>query len=237
MKRQETREGYIAQLRGFLKRYNVKNVDDIVEDYEEYFAHSAAKGYSDSESVSRLPSAQELARSYESAVHKESTQSQPVKRRFLFSAAILGELMLLPFIAVTGLFFACIGVAGLLTFAGGVLMLVPAHMLGNIAIPHPPLPLFLPTVSLLTAGGMAVFGATLILAERFYSAVRISILIKRQILTGKHNDYLKLVPPISKRVRRVLYMIVAAAFTVAIIALLTLIVAGTVINGSSTITL
>lgn len=233
MKQPETKEQYIEQLRRALKAHNVKDVDDIIEDYEDYFAHSIEKGYSEVESIRRLPSARELSRSYESDASSKESESQPDEgsvshtgRISLFAATVLTELLLLPFVLVAGLFFACIGAAGIAAFAGGILMAVPENVLGGISVPRPPIWQFLPVMILLMAGGIAAFGTMLIIAERTYSAIQASILIKRWMLTGKHSGHLKLVPPISKTTRHMLYRVVlAASFTAAAILLVLIIIA------------
>lgn len=227
MKQPETKEQYIERLRAALKGHKVKGIDDIVEDYEEYFAHSIAKGYSVTESIRRLPSAEVLARSYEekSDDMRADLGDAGMSRRgrtSLFVVMILGELLLLPFLLVAGLFFACIGVAGLAAIVGGILVVVPQDVLGDITVPHPPVWQILPTMTLLIAGGTAVFGMTLIVAERSYSGIRASLLMKKWMLTGNRGDHLKLVPSISKRVRRVLYKGVLFAGLAAFAALLVL---------------
>lgn len=239
MKQPQTKEQYVEQLRIALKKHNVKDIGDIIEDYEEYFAHSKAKGYSVAESIHRLPSAQELARSYQVSAEGRGTKAAPKEgqvsrtgRTSLFVMMIVGELLLLPFLAVAGLFFACIGIAGLAAIVGGVLVLVPQDALGDITVPHPPVWQVLPTMTLLIAGGVTVFGTALVIAERFYSALRASLLMKKWMLTGRHGNHLRLVPPLGKRVRRVLYTAVLFAGVTAVVALLVLTVVSLVTTNS-----
>jgi uncharacterized membrane protein len=239
MKQPQTKEQYIEQLQTALKKYNVKDIADIIEDYEEYFAHSKTKGYSVAESIHRLPSAQELARSYEDGTDgkgakaaQEEGQVSRTGRTSLFVMMILGELLLLPFLAVAGLFFICIGVAGLAAIVGGVLVLAPQDVLGDMTVPHPPVWQVLPTMTLLIAGGVAVFGTTLVIAERFYSALRASLLMKKWMLTGRHGNHLRLVPPLSKRVRQILYTGVLLAGLTALMALLVLTIVSLVTTNS-----
>lgn len=239
MRKPQTKEQYIEQLRKVLGEYKAKNIDDIIEDYEEYFAHSVAKGYSIKESIHRLPSVEKLALSYredsgDGPVQLPAEDRVPFARRtLLFVIMILGELLLLPFLLVAGLFFASVGVAGLASIVGGILVLVPREMLGDVMVPHPSILYILPTVTLLVAGGVSVLGMTLVIAERTYGALRASLLMKKWMLTGKHGDHLKLIPPISKKVRQILYGIVLFAGLAALLAVLVLIVTSLITSGSA----
>lgn len=223
MKEPRTKQQYLEQLRSALKARDLKDVNEIIEDYEDYFIQSTAKGYSASESIHRLPSVKALAESYENSTGKQEPTSvkgfaQPTRagRWSLFAATTLSELVMLPFTVVAGLFLACISITGILVFVAGVLMVLPDSLPGSITVPHPPMAQLLPAMALFLASGTAIFGTTLVIAERGYSALRTSIVLKRWMITGIHNDHLKLIPSVSKHTRHSLYKTVLIALLTAI---------------------
>lgn len=239
MRKPQTKQEYLEQLHDALQASGVKDANDIIEDYEEYFAHSTAKGYSITESIHRLPSIKELAESYGSDISKEMTSPagkspQPSRngRRVLFAVTVLSELVILPFAFVAALLLGCAGISGVSLLSAGLLMAMPQGILGSITVPHPPLPQLLPAMALFMAGGMAILGVTLIIAERSYSALRMSIVLKRWMLTGKHSNHLKLIPSVSKRTRRILYATALIATLSVIASMILLVVIAAITTGS-----
>ncbi len=93
-------------------------------------------------------------------------------------------------------------------------------MLGSLDVARPAILQILPTVFLFYLGSVAIIGVCVPILERIYSAYRASIVVRRWLLTGKHTNHLKLVPGVSKQVRRVLYMTTLIAGGIAILALL-----------------
>lgn len=239
MKKPQTKQEYLEQLHDALRVSGIPDANDIIEDYEEYFAHSTAKGYSITESIRRLPSIKELAESYASDVNKETItlagkSPQPSRngRRALFVVTLLSELVIFPFAFVGALLLACAGVSGVSLIVAGLLMVMPESVLGSIMVPHPPLPQLLPAIALFMASGMAILGVTLIIAERSYSALRMSIVLKRWMLTGKHSNHLKLIPSVSKRTRQILYGIALIATLSVVASMILLIVIASITTGS-----
>lgn len=226
----KTAQEYIKQLALALKKNGVRDIDDVLADYRDYFAQSKAKGYGDREAIRYLPTVEELASSYDysdadmgpSQIRMSKGQPSSVQRATLFGASLAGDILLLPILFITLLMLACFGVVGVFLVLTGPLLFIPDSMLGQLDVARPSIAQMLPTASLLISSGVAIIGTCIAVCERIYSTYRASIIVRRWLLTGRHDNHLKLVPSISKQVRRILYAITLVAGGVAILALLIL---------------
>ncbi len=240
-KQPRSSEQYLRQLAAALQEGKIDDIDDIVADYKDYFAQSKTKGYSDEESIQRLPKVQELAASYirdDKDFHALKSAKYPsgpsrAQRLTIFGASLAGDMILLPIFGLAALLLACFTVVGVFLVVTGPLLFIPDSMLGQVDVARPPLLQILPTALLLISGGALVIGICTAIAERMYSTIRASIVVRRWLLTGEHDNHLKLVPQISKRLRTLLYRIslFAALSTVSLIVIvmiLSLITAGTI---------
>lgn len=217
-----TKSEYINQLVSVLKKKGVSDIDDILADYQDYFEQSKIKGYSETEAIRRLPSAEELAASYtDSKSPKERPSS--AQRITLFGLTIAGDVILLPALVITLLVLGCFGVVGLLLILTGPLLFIPDSMLGQLDVARPSFLQLLPTAFLLVSSGVATLGVSIAICERIYSTYRASIVVRRWLLTGRHSNQLKLVPSVSKRFRSLLYITTFLAIGVALLTLLILI--------------
>jgi len=222
-----TAQEFTQQLTAALKKHKVQDVDDILVDYEDYFAQSKAKGYSDKEAVGRLPSVEELAASYGS--DKEDTPAQTAKshpssaqRKVLFGATLAGDILLLPFIFIVALLLVCFAFVGIFLVLTGPLLFIPDSLLGQLDVARPPVLHLLPTALLFASTGIAIVGVCVALFERMYSAYRASIVVRRWLLTGTHNNHLKLIPSVAKKFRIVLYKTTLIAGATAVLLALAL---------------
>lgn len=210
MKDIQTKEQYLSRLRAALKHRKIDDIDDIILDYEDYFAQTAAKGYDAAESIRRLPAVDMLAKSYlhEAPDTLDTEKPSLVTRSAKLIGALLGDILLLPIVTLAGALLVCIAAMGILLPIAGVCMLLPHSWLGTINVTHPPLVQLLPAVGLLIAGGIATLGAVAIVVERSYAVLRRSLFYHYHIYSGRSVNHLKFVPSISKHTRRLLFKVV-----------------------------
>lgn len=236
-----TKEEYIHQLTAALKKQGTKDINDILIDYQDYFAQSKAKGYSDTESIRLLPSVQELAASYDEkyndsiAEQTRAAKSQPSSRQklTLFGMTLAGDILLLPALCMAVLLLACFGIVGFFLMLTGPLLFIPDSMLGQMDVARMPFLQVLPTALLFIAAGLAIMGACIAMCERIYSTYRASIVVRRWLLNGRHDNHIRLVPGVSKRLRTSLYRItlisgIAAAAMLLILGCISLFSEGTI---------
>lgn len=240
-KQQHTTQEYIMQFTTALKKRNIKDIDDILADYQDYFMQSKIKGYSDAEAIRRLPSAHELAASYDDSpsipgtTQISTTKGQPssAQRLTVFGVTLAGDILLLPILFITILLLACFGIVGVCLMITGPLLFIPDSMLGQVNVARLPILQLLPTALLFVSSGIAIIGICAAVCERIYSTYRASIVVRRWLLTGNHDNHLKLVPSIRKQHRTSLYRITliagaAAALLVLILGILSWLTEGTV---------
>ena len=236
-KQPHTTQEYIYQLTSALKKHDIKDVNDILADYQDYFAQSKAKGYSDTETLRRLPPVHELAASYGNNLDTQQAtatkgQLSSTQRLTIFGATLAGDLLLFPFLSILLLLLTCFGIVGVLLILTGPLLFIPDSLLGQMDVTRPPLLQIVPTALLFISSGVAIIGVCIAVCERIYSTYRASIVVRRWLLTGKHSNHLKLVPGVSKRLRTILYIVTLAAGVTALSTLLILMGLSWLIEGT-----
>lgn len=237
MKDSQTKQ-YLTNLRAELDRRKISNIDDILQDYEDFFAQSAVKGYSSTESIRRLPSVQELAEAYSTTSDDNQTKAgisgvQSRRQLSLLIPTLIGDLLLLPVWGLGLALLACFGAMGVALALAGILMPAPDSLLGSINVPDTPLVQLPFAASLLFAGGTALLGLTLIVAEHAYRIMRWSLSTRLQWLTGRRISHLKFVPMIHKKARLILYKVTIFAALAAVIAFIALTMTSLISNGTS----
>lgn len=233
MRALQTKQQYITALRRVLHDYHVADIEDILQDYEDYFSQMAAKGYDDKESIRQLPSVQDLADSYKgSSEVGQSAAPSASSRRGLLVAVLVSDLMLLPIWGIGIVLLICFAIMGALLPLVGIMMLLPAELLGPITVPRPSLIQLLPAVFLMINAGVALLGIVLAIVERGYGVIRWSVLMRYRLMTGRRSTHLKFIPPVSKKVRHLLYKIILCASISASLMLIALILISFITTGT-----
>jgi uncharacterized membrane protein len=102
-----TREVFLKQMAESLKRLPKADVDDIIADYEEYFAYGAGEGRSEQELCQRLGDPKKLAKEYSVQKYIEKAKEERTAgsmAKAFFSSAGLGviDFLYVVFAVVTG---------------------------------------------------------------------------------------------------------------------------------------
>lgn len=108
-----TRKEYIDQLRQALERHKIRDLEEVISDYEEHFAHGMKSGQTESQISEKLGSPWTIAKAYEAESLIEKIKSTGAQPRWVPTLQALGRLLIIaPFN------FLVFFIPGVLIFAG-----------------------------------------------------------------------------------------------------------------------
>lgn len=127
------KEQYLSALKRELHANKVEDIDDIVAEYEQHFAHKLSDGFTEEEIAAKLEKPEIIARQFvigpEADTHKPKGASALAKigAGFLDFVIILADIILYAFVAVPGAAALGLFAAGVYGIAGGAFVVaIPA---------------------------------------------------------------------------------------------------------------
>lgn len=119
------KEQYLGVLKKALHANRVEDIDDIVSEYEQHFAHKLSDGFSEEEIVAKLEKPEIIARQFvigpQADTHKPRGANALTKAGavFLDFVMVLLDIILYAFVAVLGAAVLALFAAGVYGIAGG----------------------------------------------------------------------------------------------------------------------
>ena len=193
------KQTYLAELKQSLQANSIPDIDEIVAEYEEHFAHKAADGYTEEEIAKKLGDVRELAAEY--AAGEQAAEPRGRLFRWIglaFADITIAPLFLVSYVWVAALAIAALGLAALgVNLTAGPLFAAQAQVIPYI----PRLPSVLLGVSAIALG--VLFWILTIYCLLFVKKLSASFARwHRAVLTGRKLPPYALFPLAQGRARR-----------------------------------